>query len=90
MLIDLSEVYQLSWSQQWLKVGKEAQVQDSSVLSLSIGTTHSVAVTSKSKVFCWGWNDQGQCAKDIETQDCVELKSSAKQGLVEELEAKVR
>jgi len=28
-------------------------------------------VNAKSKVYCWGWNDNGQCGKDKDTDEVV-------------------
>lgn len=56
---DLSEIYNNPWSSQWSKICKECITKESPVMSLSIGSTHSIAVNSKGKVYAWGWNDNG-------------------------------
>lgn len=33
-------------------------------MALSIGNTHSLAVNQKGRLYTWGWNDNGQCARD--------------------------
>lgn len=40
----------------------ENTINDTPIMSVSAGQTHSLIVNSKGKVFTWGWNDNGQCA----------------------------
>jgi len=34
---------------------------ESPILSVSMGTTHTIAVNAKSQIFTWGCNEHGQC-----------------------------
>lgn len=38
---------------------------DSPILDVRVGATHTLAVNQRGKVYVWGWNDCGQCAKDM-------------------------
>ncbi len=42
------------------------------------GSTHTVAVNQRGKVYAWGWNDNGQCAKEPEVAEVI-VNSSIKQ-----------
>ena len=64
VITDISDVYSTPWSSQWMKICKECILNDAPIMSLSIAQSHSLAVNSKGKIFTWGWNDNGQCAKD--------------------------
>lgn len=41
------------------------------------GSTHTVAVNQKGKLFSWGWNDCGQCAKDSEVGEVYAASNKA-------------
>eukprot|EP00351_Strombidinopsis_sp_SopsisLIS2011_P000459 CAMPEP_0116886726 /NCGR_PEP_ID=MMETSP0463-20121206/20674_1 /TAXON_ID=181622 /ORGANISM="Strombidinopsis sp, Strain SopsisLIS2011" /LENGTH=120 /DNA_ID=CAMNT_0004547631 /DNA_START=1628 /DNA_END=1990 /DNA_ORIENTATION=+ len=47
-------------------------------MHVQIGTSHSMAVSGKGKLYCWGWNDNGQCAKDPNIIDEVVIKDSSR------------
>ena len=47
-------------------------------MQLHGGTSHSLAICGRGKAYCWGWNDNGQCAKDSNLVDEVTVKDSAK------------
>ena len=51
-------------------------------MSMQTGSTHTVAINQKGKVYAWGWNDNGQCAKNINEHNEVDVKQSAKSALV--------
>ena len=40
-------------------------------MSVSAGQTHSMAVNSKGRVYVWGWNDNGQCAKNPDNNEVI-------------------
>lgn len=77
ILVDLNEIYTHPWSAQWLKVTAENTCNDSPIMSVSAGTSHSLIVNSKGKVFAWGWNDNGQCAQPSHAVDEVILNQSS-------------
>ena len=47
----------------------------------NVGTSHSLATTGRGKSYCWGWNDNGQCARDPLKVDEVIIKQSSKTAL---------
>ena len=61
--VDLSDIYTHPWSSQWIKCMSESTHSDCPIMTITAGQTHSMVVNSKGKVFAWGWNDNGQCAK---------------------------
>mmetsp|Transcript_14062 Transcript_14062/g.21913 ORF Transcript_14062/g.21913 Transcript_14062/m.21913 type:complete len:343 (+) Transcript_14062:1579-2607(+) len=82
LLIDMSEIYEHPWSSQWIKAMAESILSDSPIMSLSAGQTHSLMVNSKGKVFTWGWNDNGQCAKPPHVTEVVLNQQSLKSAQV--------
>ena len=58
---DIGEVYETSWALQWKKLYQEAMISENALQRLSLGSTHTLAVNNKGKLFSWGWNDRGQC-----------------------------
>jgi myosin-5 len=61
LLTDSSLVYEPTWSRQYETFHKESVVREEQVMDVVIGSCHSIAVTSRGKVFVWGWSDKGQC-----------------------------
>ena len=59
ILVDLSEIYSLPWSSQWLKAKAESIQLDTPIMNIQAGQSHTMVVNSKNKVFVWGWNDNG-------------------------------
>ena len=59
ILVDLSDIYSQPWSSQWLKLVAENTANDSPIMNVSAGQTHSLMINTKSKVYVWGWNDNG-------------------------------
>jgi phage gp36-like protein len=57
---DTSDVYETPWSLHWQQLSKELLVNDTPLQRISIGGTHTLAVSSKSKLYSWGWNEFGQ------------------------------
>ena len=51
-------------------------------MSMQTGSTHTVAINQKGKVYAWGWNDNGQCAKNSYEHSEVIVKQSAKSAQV--------
>ena len=43
---------------------KDNMVNDTPIMQLSVGQSHSIACTGRGRTYVWGWNDNGQCAKD--------------------------
>lgn len=71
ILVDLSEIYSHPWSSQWIKALSENTINDCPIMSVSAGQTHSMAVNSKGRVYVWGWNDNGQCAKNPDNNEVI-------------------
>jgi len=51
-------------------------------MKIELGATHTMAVNLKGKVYCWGWNDNGQCAKSSQELNEVVIDKHVKQSLV--------
>jgi len=50
---------------------------------ISLGSTHSLAASSKGKLYSWGWNDRGQCGLNSSTLvKELDLHASAQKCLV--------
>ena len=64
VLTDLSEVYPKGWANSWNRVSGDSASEEAPILYMSHGSTHTVAINQKGKLYAWGWNDNGQCAKD--------------------------
>jgi len=71
ILVDLSEIYNIPWSTQWLKAMVENTQNENPIMNVQAGQSHTVIINSKHKVFCWGWNDNGQCAKPFEYNEII-------------------
>lgn len=50
---------------------------------LSVGQSHSLASTGRGKVYAWGWNDNGQCARDPYLLDEVVIKESIRSAQID-------
>ena len=37
----------------------ESTLNETPILTVSAGLTHTMAINSRSKVYVWGWNDNG-------------------------------
>ena len=55
---------------------KECLETESLPQLISVGNTHSIVLNSKSKVFGFGWNDNGQCGQPFNNQ-ILPFKSKA-------------
>ena len=82
ILVDLSDIYTQPWSSQWLKSTAENTINETPIMNVSCGTTHSLIVNSKSKVFAWGWNDNGQCAQSRSVEEVILNQASSKNAQV--------
>eukprot|EP00347_Sterkiella_histriomuscorum_P008181 403346072 len=78
ILTDLQEIYSQPWSTQWMKLSKDCLVAESPIMQLQVGSTHTLAINQKGRLYCWGWNDNGQCAKNINEQSEVIIRQSSK------------
>lgn len=80
-LTDLSDVYPQSWSNSWNKIYGDCANEDFPILYLANGSTHSLAVNQKGKLYAWGWNDNGQCARDESISEVI-VNVSSKQAYI--------
>ena len=78
VITDLSEMHSTPWAAQWMKVYKDNIAAETPIMSLEIGQSHSFACTGRGKAYVWGWNDNGQCAKDPMYTDEVIIKQNSK------------
>ena len=59
ILVDLSDIYSIPWSSQWLKTLSESTQSETPIMTIMAGNSHTLLINSKQKVFAWGWNDNG-------------------------------
>ncbi|XP_035775067.1 secretion-regulating guanine nucleotide exchange factor-like [Anopheles albimanus] len=57
------------------------EIQDVKIVSdISLGSEHGVALSTSGHVYCWGWNEHGNCGtantESVTTPKCVELPVS--------------
>jgi alpha-tubulin suppressor-like RCC1 family protein len=64
VLSDESVIYEGLWGRLLDCLAKDLSVKDEHVLDLAVGTCHSLALTSKGRLFAWGWNDKNQCGSN--------------------------
>ncbi len=69
------------WSSQYMSVFKDNMVNDTPVMQLTVGQSHSIACTGRGRTYVWGWNDNGQCGKDPLLCDEIIIKKP-KQALI--------
>ena len=60
LLTDLSLIYDPLWSQQLESLTHECSLAEENLLSLEVSGTHTCAITSRGRLFAWGWNDKHQ------------------------------
>jgi len=44
----------------WHQLSRELLVNDTPIQRVTLGSTHTLAISSKSKLYSWGWNEFGQ------------------------------
>lgn len=66
MKFDTSDIYETPWSLHWHQLSKEQLVSDAPLQRVTLGSTHTLAVSNKSKLYSWGWNDCGQLGHNPE------------------------
>ena len=57
---DTSDIYETPWSLHWHQLSKEQLINDAPIQRITLGSTHTLAVNNRSKLYSWGWNDSGQ------------------------------
>ena len=79
---DTSDVYENPWSSHWYQLFKENLVNDTPVQKVALGSTHTIAVNNKSRLFTWGWNDSGQLGHspyEVEKKEWKQNSGASKQ-----------
>mmetsp|Transcript_1630 Transcript_1630/g.2249 ORF Transcript_1630/g.2249 Transcript_1630/m.2249 type:complete len:144 (-) Transcript_1630:1334-1765(-) len=76
VITDLSDMHQTPWSAQFMKLYQDNLINDTPIMQLSVGQSHSIACTGRGRSYVWGWNDNGQCARDPLLCDEVIVKST--------------
>jgi alpha-tubulin suppressor-like RCC1 family protein len=61
ILTDLSLLYDPLWSKQFEILARESIQREEQVMDIEVGSCHTAGLTTRGKVFMWGWNDKGQC-----------------------------
>jgi len=59
-----------------MKLYQDNLMNDTPIMQLSVGQSHSIACTGRGRSYVWGWNDNGQCARDPLLCDEVIVKST--------------
>jgi len=47
-----------------MQLYKDNMQNDTPLMNLQVGQSHSIASTGRGRTYVWGWNDNGQCARD--------------------------
>ena len=79
---DTSDVYENPWSSHWYQLFKENLVNDTPIQKVALGSTHSIVVNNKSRLFTWGWNDSGQLGHnpyEVEKKEWKQNSGASKQ-----------
>ena len=58
---DDTEINDKTWYEQYIKVYRDAMYNQSPIQFINVTNTHTMCVSSKGKVYAWGWNNNGQC-----------------------------
>jgi len=74
IMCDTSDVYETPWSLHWQQLSKELLVNDTPLQRVTLGSTHTLGVNNKSKLYSWGWNEFGQCGHDMDEVSKVEQR----------------
>lgn len=61
IMCDTSDVYETPWSLHWHQLSKELLINDAPLQRVTLGSSHTLAISNKSKLYSWGWNEFGQC-----------------------------
>ena len=59
VITDLSDMHKTPWSSQFMKLYQENLVNDTPIMHLEVGQSHSIACTGRGRSYVWGWNDYG-------------------------------
>ena len=59
VITDLSDIHTTPWSSQFMKLYKDNMVNETPLMQLSVGQSHTIAATGRSGTYVWGWNDNG-------------------------------
>ena len=59
VITDLSDMHSTPWSSQFMKLYRESIINDTPLMQLSVGQSHSMASSGRGQVYVWGWNDNG-------------------------------
>ena len=78
VITDISDMHSTPWAAQYMKVYRDCLSNETPIMQLSVGQSHSFAATGRGRAYIWGWNDNGQCAKDPMAVDEVVIKQSSK------------
>jgi hypothetical protein len=61
LIIDSSEIYDDHWAREFEKLYNYNIENNTPIQQISLGGCHTTALNSKGRVYCWGWNNYGQC-----------------------------
>lgn len=78
ILSDESVIYEGLWGRELETLSRELSTKDEHLLDLALGTCHTLALTSKGRVYAWGWNDKHQCGSSGARARVVEVGKDCK------------
>jgi alpha-tubulin suppressor-like RCC1 family protein len=65
MMIETDEVYDSLWAKSFDSIYTSCLKTNSPIHLIGVGSSHTVCVNSKGKVFSFGWNNYGQCGVPV-------------------------
>ena len=78
ILSDESVIYEGLWGRELETLARDLSAKDEHLLDLALGTCHTLALTSKGRLFAWGWNDKHQCGSSGGRARVVEVGKESK------------
>ena len=60
MITDISDIYDSMWSKHFENLNKDCINKSEQIMRAQVGGCHSAALTSRGRLFVWGWNDKYQ------------------------------
>ena len=69
MMINTDETYDELWSQTYEQLYSKCLKNFDPIQNISLGSQHTICLTSKGKIYSFGWNNYGQCG--IKTKSTI-------------------
>lgn len=85
LMISTDECYNKSWGELMHQIDLYYTKQETSIQQISLGSQHTLCLNNKGCLSSFGWNNYGQCGKEIKktviNKDALDLNSSHSQFL---------